>query len=515
MKPTLSLLFVLLLTVTLGALVWLGVRLAADDEEMREVRVAELMEARLRVIAAVVAGAMKQHERHMEEITGVADPSPERLREMADGERLVRQFFVLDVKGTLTFPRNDEDASEEERAFLKRTERIWKSGERFVRPSDSPGEGPRYGWRVWYWEEGMSLIFWQLRADGQVVGAELSRIALLSDIVGALPNRIEGVAPEDLHVALRDTHGHAVFGFGGYTPEQGESPEAQLSLAEPLGAFALAYFIPPGARGRLLGSSGLTGMVAGLLALGIAIVGIAAAVFRAHRREMREAMNRVTFVNQVSHELKTPLTNIRMYAELLEMSLDEADEKSRSHLGIIVAESRRLGRLIGNVLTFGRSRRNRLAVHPSPNVADDVVLRTLEQFAPSLESKGIERLVDLNAPGRVALDGDALEQILGNLLGNVEKYAASGGRVHIASEGREGITRIRVADEGPGIPKSAIKRVFEPFYRVSGAITDGVTGTGIGLAIARELARRHGGDLLLVESERGATFELILETPDA
>ena len=110
------------------------------------------------------------------------------------------------------------------------------------------------------------------------------------------------------------------------------------------------------------------------------------------------------------------------------------------------------------------------------------------------------------------LDADALEQILGNLISNVEKYAAAGGRMEIVSRQEDSQTTIVVADRGPGIPAAVRGKIFRPFYRVSDRI-EGTTGTGIGLSIARKLARMHGGDVVLLPCESGARFQVQLDTP--
>ena len=112
----------------------------------------------------------------------------------------------------------------------------------------------------------------------------------------------------------------------------------------------------------------------------------------------------------------------------------------------------------------------------------------------------------------VAVDSDFLEQILGNLFGNVEKYAADGGVMRVQSEMCGAELTITVADQGPGIAQSQREEIFEPFKRLSNKLSDGVTGTGIGLSIARELARNHGGDLTLEPSDKGATFMLTMAT---
>jgi signal transduction histidine kinase len=234
--------------------------------------------------------------------------------------------------------------------------------------------------------------------------------------------------------------------------------------------------------------------------------------YRENDRELREAKARLSFVNQVSHELKTPLTSIRMYAEMLENDLNEGDETQRRRLEVIVSESQRLSRLIANVLTFGRRNRNGLRLNWSAGLVDEVVANVVRQFEPVLARKGIRIDCQGTASREAEFDRDALEQMLGNLLGNAEKYAVGAERVRIDIEQDGRWVRLVVADDGPGIPAKEQKCIFEPFYRISNKLTDGVTGTGIGLTIARDLARLHGGDLTLEPSEKGASFRLVVET---
>jgi signal transduction histidine kinase len=137
----------------------------------------------------------------------------------------------------------------------------------------------------------------------------------------------------------------------------------------------------------------------------------------------------------------------------------------------------------------------------------------LEHFSAPLESRGVKTVFHAGAAAAVQFDRDAVEQILGNLFSNVEKYAASGGSLEITSRQDGQMTSITVRDRGPGIPRGQEQRVFEPFQRLSNKLTDGVTGTGIGLTIARDLARRHGGDLVVVPTEGGACLQLDLRTP--
>ena len=134
-------------------------------------------------------------------------------------------------------------------------------------------------------------------------------------------------------------------------------------------------------------------------------------------------------------------------------------------------------------------------------------------FAPSLEAKGVRIHFQAGAKARVEVDPDVLEQILNNIFSNTEKYGTSGGRLDIQSGRKGDRTFIFVRDFGPGVSKRDADRIFQPFYRTHSRITDGVTGTGIGLSIARDLARLHGGDLTLVATDEGACFKIELHTP--
>jgi signal transduction histidine kinase len=223
----------------------------------------------------------------------------------------------------------------------------------------------------------------------------------------------------------------------------------------------------------------------------------------------------VGFVNQVSHELRTPLTNIRLYAELLHEGLSEDDGPARQQSAIIVEETHRLSRLIDTILAYARQQRRTLVVRTAADQVDRIVERVLRIFRPAFESKGFTVEQDLQADAVVMVDPDALEIILSNLLGNIEKYAADGCFVRIATHQDADTTRLEVQDHGAGIPASERERIFLPFVRLSARPNDGAAGTGIGLTIARDLARLHGGDISVADTSPGACFVVRLATKRA
>jgi signal transduction histidine kinase len=514
MKPKLILILVLILVLPLGVLGWLGARVARQEREVVENRFREALNGRLRDIDSVILKSVEKRESELLRLLDRDRYDTAELRELVRRSPLLHAVFVLDEKENRIHPPPDGPLTATEKEFLERSGQIWKDKQVFYSSSDAAGARLTHGWYQWYWGNGVNLLFWTRDANGRVIGAECDRPRLLADIVGELPDS----DPSDPNlpqgrIALLDSDGGTVYQWGAYDPAAREQPRAQLALGRPLNAWRLAYFAPPAELDRTLGSGLAFNLLAGMGTLAIALGGLAFYFYRESTREMREAAERVSFVNQVSHELKTPLTNIRMYAELLDRELPENDAKATAHLGVILSESQRLSRLIGNVLTFARQRNNKLRLQMTEGVVDSCVQLTLDHFRPALDSKGVKASFSAGAAGSVLFDRDALEQILGNLFSNVEKYAAAGGAMEISSRQQGDTTTITVADSGPGIPKDQEERIFEPFHRLSNKVSDGVAGTGIGLSIARDLARKHGGDLRVAASSAGARFQLDLRTP--
>ena len=192
---------------------------------------------------------------------------------------------------------------------------------------------PAHGWHIWYDDDDLDLLFWQRTPAGHVAGLEVDRARLLADVIARLPES----AGTERSFALLDARGEVLHQWGGYVPPKDEAPLATVALYPPLASWRLVVHAPAQALGRL--SLGLwSGLGMGLAALGLALSGLALFLFREHTRGLRLAEQRVSFVNRVSHELKTPLTNIRLYAELLQERIDEEDEDATRQIDVVVAE---------------------------------------------------------------------------------------------------------------------------------------------------------------------------------
>jgi signal transduction histidine kinase len=529
MRLRLAIVFFVVVTLPLAIVGWLGARVAREEQAMVRLRFQELLHAQLGVVEQRMATVISDYEQRIIVGGALSRMAHDQLRERAAASPEVLQFFVTDMKERLLYPSEDNNPTEAEGHFLEAAARLWEAGEvSFTTSAESEADAPlaapmtkggkggyrpppvlEKGWHTWHFGARPHFLFWWRDEAGIVVGAEVRRARLIADVIAALPHdQPEVQALETGCIQVMDAEDRVVYQWGDYSPKKEQSPAVDLRPAAPVGAWKLAYYVPPDFFTRGV-DGGRFNLVLGLLALALVVAGLAVYVFRETTRDAREAQQRVSFVNRVSHELKTPLTNIRMYAELLAEGLvEEEAAATHKHLRIIVAESQRLSRLINNVLTFGRKERQALRLHPVPGCVDDAVREVAGHFEAALAQRGFAIELALETPEEVRFDGDAVQQIIGNLLSNVEKYAVGGDTVTIISARNSQGVFITVRDNGPGIGKTEARRIFEPFYRVRNTLNDGVAGTGIGLSIARDLAVLHGGGLILESTEGGAFFRL-------
>jgi hypothetical protein len=235
-------------------------------------------------------------------------------------------------------------------------------------------------------------------------------------------------------------------------------------------------------------------------------------LWRDTRREVALAAMRSQFVSAVSHELKTPLTAIRMFAESLQMGRPADLEGRGEYLETIVNESERLTRLLNNVLDFSKIERNRKTYHRQLTALDEVVRRSARAMHYPLEQEGFALHVRIEAdlpPARV--DRDAIEQAVLNLLANAMKYSGDSREIELRLRCEDGSAVIDVEDRGLGIESGEQERIFDRFYRVPDAAFNGVPGAGLGLTLVRHIAEAHGGRITVdsVPGE-GSTFSLFI-----
>jgi signal transduction histidine kinase len=248
----------------------------------------------------------------------------------------------------------------------------------------------------------------------------------------------------------------------------------------------------------------------------LAVLGGGMGLYGAVRSELAYARRRNDFVAAVSHELKTPLTTIRMYAEMLRDGMVPGADRQRTYHHTITMESERLGRLIANVLELARLERGGPAPEVVVGSVAPVLRDAVEIVRPHAASAGFEVAVvaDDDLPA-VRIDRDALTQIVVNLVDNAVKFAAAGDkRIELTLHRNDDAgVELVVRDYGPGVPRAHLRRVFEPFWRGERELTRKTRGTGIGLALVRGLAERMGASVLARNHPSGG-FEVVLQFAD-
>ncbi len=564
----------LILVLPLILLAWLGQRSLIQDRIVAEHQASELADARLRQAQGVVHGFINELEQSaitalsfLQIADSISDENITLIRQVINTDPFLDHVFVLNSDRELVFPQDTAIYSNAERQFVTSFAEVLSDPNAFrLRSkadvigqsssassdlinshryearregliaslnrskninetvastlSDSSDTPPRVeaGWTTWDTGTATDVYLWHRTSSDVLVGQKLSSAYWLSQLIVRLGTSLDAGGLVNATIRLVDKRQRTIYQAGEHLVRDNldgdvmESPLSKEWLTYPLDGWRLEYFAPatPNTNFKLF-----VFLSSFLCLLALVFIGVRL-VWREYQQKIHTAEQRVSFVNQVSHELKTPLTNICIYADMLETEANQDEHSDPARVSkfakVVTSESQRLSRLINNVLNFSRAQQQKISVHKTLVSPDELILLTLDNFAPAFESKGIHVETDLAISQTVMLDAELLEQILNNLFSNVEKYAAQGGLAKVVSSFTGNTVTVLVSDRGEGIPLALRSKIFEPFERGSDSLIEGVSGTGIGLSIARDLARLHGGDLSLIDSIQGACFELTLKT---
>lgn len=544
--------WLLLIVPALATGVW-ALRLLKHDQERLARLTTVARQARVNDTAVSLAAAVAEVQDGL--LESLAQASGDGLRPALEAlERenpLVRNVFIWQAAGRLLLPDPGAVLSQDQRSFLHRYDALFSGrlawdkpytdGPRKVTLPDAqqarvdtkrdlsrlarnstanlsggkPGSGKgdlsryRQGWMPWFSDNQLYFVGWLRPAeDAPVYGLELETTALVSRF---LPIIAGAVAPGET-CALLDGNGNVVHASGARELGAGIRPELTAFVGPIMPHWQVAYWGPATAAGGhgFLVLSGL------LLAIFVAAIvfGGSMLLWQAHT-ERRDALQKTTFVSNVSHELKTPLTTIRMYAELLGEGRVKEPAKRDNYLGIIVNESHRLTRLVNNVLDFSRLEQRRKNYRREKLDIAQCLSDLADAQRPRLEEAGMN--LELELPdGHVLMewDRDALEQVLLNLLDNAVKYAREGGELRFVMLQETDGWDLEVLDRGPGVPWDLHERIFDKFFRADDKLTARQPGCGLGLSLARQMMRDLGGDLFYEPREGGgACFHVLFFLP--
>lgn len=332
-------------------------------------------------------------------------------------------------------------------------------------------------------------------AFGLELPAVLQRIHTIAGVTGGAESDIESVvlAPDGNH--------------------RGE-PMARTSLSPWLPGWSIGvYPRDPEGMSQRAAKEGRQGLGIILLSVLMIVVGAALSA-RLVQRELDAARDKSDFAAHVSHELRSPITQIRLKAEALQLGLATDDASRSRHYDIIVRESERLSRLVDNVLDFAAIERGRKKYTLRPGDIGATVARAVEAARVSMELRGMT--VELTLPDDLPVvwhDADAIAQVLNNLLSNAAKYGHDTGWVGVEVRGSDGWVEVDVSDRGIGIAPDEQKAIFDQYYRSVDPKARRKKGTGIGLTIVKYIMEAHAGRVVVRSTPgRGSTFTLYFPT---
>ena len=478
MKKLTTILSLLVLMIFISYLGWRSVE---HEVLLRENNETLLAKSRINNINLLIESLLNQRVSYLSSLSSQIDNNHDEAEHLLEVETDIKNIFIIN-KNKILFLSDFNDSQ-----WYKLVESIALDNSLILNLKDHDEQfQPNSGWYQNY----DHLIYWFIVSD-DIIGFELSTIKLTFDIINLLDN-------QSLDDNFKLTNSDKQIYSNGKTFEN----EITESLKYPLQNWHLTYYYssPNLVNLYILGIGGIALFI--LVLFGFVFYG-----YREYTRTLRLAKQQVTFVGQVSHEFKTPLTNITLYSEMLSEYLEDEPAPIPDYLQIISAESKRLTRLIQNVLTFNKPNNLNIKLVNLSLLITQVYLT----FKPILAAKSLQlNLINLENNCIVNTDADSVMQILNNFLSNAEKYASKGKQVDLSLCKSGKTIVITVRDYGDGIANHLLKQVFKPFYRVNSSITEGVSGTGIGLTIANQLAKQLQGEIKVVNQKPGIAFSLIL-----
>ena len=356
------------------------------------------------------------------------------------------------------------------------------------------------------------------RTSRLVFGFELDLDRLITEVIG--PACGKESLEEDVSAAVVEVRHGTVAAYGGAeaAPDAAGKPRPthairQIVSLDPLTCWQVevrrsSERLARDTRARWIVFAGIFTLALVTAALG------GAATFRSVARSLELARMKQDFVSNVTHELKTPLTSIRMYAETLSLGRARNEEKKKEYLEHIVRESERLQRLIDDILDFARIGEGKKPYVLAEGDVTEVALEAIDLFRHSMKVRGFELYLDLPALGAlppVDLDKDALVRSVLNLLSNAVKYSPDSNYVAVSVKREGDMIAVAVEDKGIGIAPEDLERIFDRFYRAGDHLTRAIPGAGLGLSLVDEIVKAHGGQIR-TESEKGkgSKFTILL-----
>ena len=342
------------------------------------------------------------------------------------------------------------------------------------------------------------------------LGSFASVLAPALRVDRVLPRSLTENRPNDdlVSVHISTPSGHTLYRSG---PSFDRTFSAYTDLGPRLGNLRVETAIPTAAAGHLVIGGLPYSRLPVIGAMLLLTLGLTSAGILLWRQESELVRTRERFVAGASHELRTPLAQIRMFAETLRLDRVRSDDERQRSLEILDREARRLTYLVENLLQFSRTRGGRMRAAPERLELHGFSAEVLDTFGPLAAARKAEVRLNSRAEILALADRGMLTQVLLNLLDNATKFGPEGQTVTVSIARRDDDTvAVQVDDQGPGVPQPQREKIWHRFWR--GPETDHTTGTGIGLALVKELVELQDGSVIVGAAPGGgARFEVRLQ----
>lgn len=352
-------------------------------------------------------------------------------------------------------------------------------------------------------DEKLMLIFWKKSIKNEIAGCVIDLNVFKDRTFGLIQNVYSDVRI----LTILDETGKPLLYPSNDDARDWRIPFASMEISEVLPRWEVAaYLTDPG----IISSRADTQAIFMWILISILAVSILAGSGTALKLmydEVKLAQQKTTFVANVSHELKTPLTSIRMFAEMLRAKKKLDDKRAKKYLDIMVSETERLTRLINNVLDFSRKGKNKNNYNFKVTEIVQLIKSIINNQKVRLKNNGFD--VTFKSEIKKAFvntDEEALKQVMLNLLSNAEKYSESIKEISLEIKKSKDYIFINIQDRGIGIPPKHREKIFKEFYRVNDGLTARAGGSGLGLSIAQKIILDHKGDITYMPRQGGGSI---------
>ncbi|MCK4809878.1 MAG: HAMP domain-containing histidine kinase [Candidatus Omnitrophica bacterium] len=349
----------------------------------------------------------------------------------------------------------------------------------------------------------LSLLFWKKDENGRIVGCVINQRSFREKLLSVLPNIYSSVRI----LTILDENGIPLLTPQGIKIRDWRRPFVAREISEILPRWEIAVYLsdPNFISSKARGMAVIMWTLICILFVSIVSGGIL--VLKSLYSEITLAQQKTTFVANVSHELKTPLTSIRMFTEMLKEQRQPDENKRKKYFDIMVSETERLTRLINNVLDFSRRGQGKRKYTFRKLDIIHLCEEIIESQKVRFEHDGFQISLRRH-PGSVMINADeeAIKQAVLNLLSNAEKYSGDIKKIDFEIISEQEYVFVNIKDRGIGVPAQDAINIFKEFYRVDDSLTSRVRGSGLGLTIAKQIICDHGGDILYFSREDGGSI---------